>query len=183
MTSSAHPAGHTEHWPTRAERPGDTDAAAVRRVELAAFDTTEEADLVEALRADPEAWLPHLSWLAVSPDDGAAVGHALLTRCHIGDTPALALAPCAVLPAHQGQGAGTAVIRAALDAARDAGEHTAVVLGHPPYYPRFGFTPCAGHGITPPPGQEWPAEAFLALSLDGTPLPRGAVRYPKPFGL
>ncbi|MFC4493076.1 GNAT family N-acetyltransferase [Streptomyces ovatisporus] len=166
-------------WPARTER--REDISAVRRVNLAAFETAAEADLVDALRGDPDAWLPHLSHVALAGDE--AVGFALLTRCHIGDAPALALGPCAVLPEYQGRGAGSAAVRSALEAARAAGERAVVVLGHPPYYPRFGFTPCSGFGIAPPPGQEWPDDAFLALSLDGGALPRGSVCYAPAFGI
>ena len=179
-------------WPTRAERPGDV--AAVRRINLGAFETAAEADLVDALREDPDAWLPGFSCVALSGEpaesrsgepgsEAVPVGFALLSRCHVGDAPALALAPCAVLPGHQGRGAGSAAIRSALEAARAAGERTVVVLGHPAYYPRFGFSPCPDFGISPPPGQEWPREAFLALSLDGGELPGGTVRYAPAFGI
>ncbi|MBW1603460.1 N-acetyltransferase [Streptomyces sp. JJ66] len=172
-------------WTTRPERTdaegASADAAAVRRIHLDAFPASEEADLIDHLRASG-AWLPGLSWLAKTPQ-GEPVAHALLSRCHVADHPALALAPCATRPAHQGRGAGSAAITAALDAARAAGEHTVVVLGHPGYYPRFGFRPCADFGITPPPGHDWPTEAFLVLALDTGPLPSGAVRYPPPFHL
>ncbi|WP_310728752.1 N-acetyltransferase [Streptomyces sp. N2A] len=166
-------------WHTRPE--STEDIPAVRRINLAAFATAEEADLVDALRRDRSAWLPGLSYVADGPD-GTPAAHALLTRCHVDDVPAVALAPCAVLPAHQKSGAGSAVIRTLLDAARAAGERTAIVLGHPPYYPRFGFAPAASRfGILPP--QPWPDEAFLALSLDGSIPPRGTVRYAAPFGI
>ncbi|MBW1598981.1 N-acetyltransferase [Streptomyces sp. JJ38] len=169
-------------WHTRTEVPGDTlDAATVRRILRAAFDTPHEAELVDALRNGP-AWLPHLSWLAQTPD-GEPVAYVLLSRCHIGAAEALALAPCATLPEWQGGGAGTTLIHAALDAAREAGESTVVVLGHPDYYPRFGFRPCAEFGITPPPGHDWPGEAFLALPLTAAPPPAGPVTYPPAFGL
>ena len=177
--TSEHP---TASWPTRPEDPeAPGDAAAVRRINLAAFETAAEADLVDALRQDADAWLPGLCVLALAGDE--PVGFALLSRCHIGRTPALALAPCAVLPEHHGRGAGSAAVRSALEAARTAGERTVVVLGHPSYYPRFGFTPCSDFGIAPPPGQSWPYEAFLALSLDGGEVPAGTVRYAPAFGL
>lgn len=157
------------------------DVPAVRRINLAAFETAGEADLVDALRRDPAAWLPGLSYVAEAPD-GTPAAHALLTRCHVGTVPAVALAPCAVLPGYQKCGAGSAVIRALLEAARAAGERTAIVLGHPPYYPRFGFAPAAERfGILPP--QPWPDEAFMALSLDGSLPPRGTVRYAAAFGI
>lgn len=163
-------------WSTRAETTGDI--AAIREINLAAFDTTEEADLVDALRRDP-AWIKGLSTVTAD-DTGALVGHALLTRAHIGDTPALCLAPCAVLPRYQRAGAGSAAIRAALDAATQMGEHFVTVLGHPGYYPRFGFTRASVHGITMK--ASVPDEALMVLSLDAAPLPTGTIRYAGAFG-
>ncbi|GAA4706499.1 N-acetyltransferase [Pseudonocardia yuanmonensis] len=164
-------------WTTRPEGPGD--APAVRRVVVEAFDAPAEADLVDALRSDP-AWIDGLSVVAEAPD-GEIVGHALLTRCHVGEVPALALAPCSVLPAHQRTGAGSAAIRAALAAAEAKGERFVVVLGHPDYYPRFGFGRASAHGIRL--SADVPDEALMALSLTGDPLPSGIVRYPAPFGV
>ncbi len=135
---------------------------------------------MDALRVDP-AWLPGLSIVASAPD-GTIAAHVLLTRCHVDDAPALALAPCAVLPAYQRQGAGSAAIGAGLDAAREQGENLVLVLGHPEYYPRFGFTPASGYGIRPP--FDVPDEAMMALALDDTrAVPRGTIRYPGPFGV
>ncbi|WP_030251883.1 GNAT family N-acetyltransferase [Streptomyces violens] len=182
MTTSTSTAATS--WSTRPEAPDD--AAAVRKVNLAAFPTAEEADLVDALRADPDAWLDGLSWVAQAPD-GTVAAYALLTRCHIGGEPALALAPCAVLPAHQRRGAGSAAIRAALDAARERGERLVVVLGHPEYYPRFGFRPASRWGISAP--MEVPDEAMMALPLDAPgaesarPVPAGVIQYAAAFGL
>ncbi|MEV0354152.1 N-acetyltransferase [Nonomuraea sp. NPDC050680] len=161
----------------RAETP--EDAAAIRAVNLSAFPTPLEADLVEALRLDP-AWIPGLSWVGVAPD-GDVVAYALLTRCHIGQAPALALGPVAVSQAVQRQGAGAVVTRAALQAARELGESAVVVLGHPEYYPRFGFTIASGHGIGV--SFDVPDEALMAMSLDGSPLPAGTIRYAPPFGV
>jgi len=165
-------------WTTRPETAGDRQA--VRDVVLAAFPTPEEADLVDALRADA-AWLEGLSIVSLTPD-GTIAGHALLTRCHVDEAPALALAPCSVLPAYQRQGAGSAAIVAALEAARGQGENLVLVLGHPAYYPRFGFTPASGYGIRPP--FDVPDEAMMALALDDTrPVPAGTIRYPAAFGI
>ncbi|MGV4925295.1 N-acetyltransferase [Streptomyces sp. BHT-5-2] len=169
----------TTTWTTRPEIPGDT--AAIREINLTAFPTDHEADLVDALRADPDAWLDGLSLVSVAPD-GTLAGYALLTRCHIDDRPALALAPCAVLPAHQRQGAGAAAIRAALDAARTMGESLVVVLGHPGYYPRFGFVPASRFGIRAP--FDVPDEALMALPLDASrPVEGGVIRYAEAFGV
>ncbi|UYB42673.1 N-acetyltransferase [Streptomyces sp. Je 1-4] len=177
-SGSGDPAVASGPWRPRPETTADT--AAVRRIHLAAFETAGEADLVDALRRDPSSWLPGLSYVADAPD-GTPAAHALLTRCHVDEAPAVALAPCAVLPGYQKSGAGGAVIRALLEATRAAGERTAIVLGHPPYYPRFGFVPAVRFGILPP--QPWPDEAFMALSLDDSTPPRGTVRYAEAFGI
>ncbi|MEO3872578.1 N-acetyltransferase [Nonomuraea sp. B12E4] len=89
----------TLSWLARPEEARDVPV--IREVNLAAFTTALEADLVDALRKDP-AWIPGLS--IVAELDGVVAGHALFTRCHIDGSPALALAPCAVLPAHQRRG-------------------------------------------------------------------------------
>ncbi|MBO2454651.1 N-acetyltransferase [Actinomadura barringtoniae] len=165
-------------WTTRTET--GRDIAAVHAVNAAAFEQPAEAELVDALRTDP-AWLPGLSWVAEEPG-GRVIGYALLTRCHVDEAEALALAPVAVLPGFQKRGVGDAVVRAALDAARDQGERLAVVLGHPDYYPRFGFERASGLGIKA--AFEYPDEALMALVLDGaSTAPAGTVRYAAPFGV
>lgn len=166
-------------WNTRAET--GADIPVIREVVRAAFPTPEEAALVDALRADPEAWIEGLSLVAVDDAD-RPVGHALLTRCRIGAAPALCLAPVAVRPAHQNSGVGSAAVRAALAAAERLGERHVVVLGHPEYYPRFGFGRASAHGI----GLtiDVPDEALMALTLDAAhPLPAGTVRYAAAFGI
>ncbi|MBR8744576.1 GNAT family N-acetyltransferase [Nocardiopsis sp. MG754419] len=169
----------TRTWSTRPETGADIDD--IHAVNAAAFETEAEADLVDALRADDHAWIDGLSIVAET-EEGRVVGHALFTRCHVDGAPALALAPCAVLPAHQGTGAGAAAIRAGLASAALRGENLVLVLGHPEYYPRFGFTPASGFGVHAP--FEVPDEAMMALSLDPSRnTPRGTIRYPAAFGV
>ncbi|MEU3777575.1 bifunctional class I SAM-dependent methyltransferase/N-acetyltransferase [Streptomyces sp. NPDC032472] len=171
-------AGTGGAWRARPETAAD--AAAVRAVNLAAFDTPLEADLVDALRTD-DAWLPGLSYVAEAPG-GPVAAHALLTRCHVDGASALALAPVAADPAVQRSGAGSALVRALLAAARGRGESLVLVLGHPAYYPRFGFVPASRFGIRAP--FEVPDEAMTALVLDDSvPVPRGTITYPAPFGV
>ncbi|MEU9203851.1 N-acetyltransferase [Streptomyces sp. NPDC048332] len=166
-------------WTIRPETAGDI--AAVHAVNAAAFPTAAEADLVDALREDPSAWLPGLSYVAEAPD-GSLAACALLTRCRVGGVPALALAPVATVPAHQRRGAGQAVVRALLDAARVRGESLVLVLGHPEYYPKFGFVPASRYGIRP--GFEVPDEAMMALVLDGSAaVAQGTIEYPAAFGV
>ncbi|CAM06210.1 GNAT family N-acetyltransferase [Saccharopolyspora spinosporotrichia] len=165
-------------WRTRPETAADI--AAIRAVNLAAFPTALEADLVDALRAGP-AWIDGLS-IVVETAAGEIAGHVLLTRSHVDGSPALTLGPCAVLPRHQRAGAGSAGISAGLDAARAMGENLVLVLGHPDYYPRFGFTRASefGIGLT----IEVPDEAMMALALDPHGhVPSGTVEYPPPFGI
>lgn len=172
------PAPAGGRWRTRPETAAD--AAAVRAVNLAAFETPLEADLVDALRADG-SWLPGLSYVAEGPD-GSVAAHALLTRCAVDGAPALALAPVAADPALQRSGAGSAVVRALLAAAAARGEALVLVLGHPSYYPRFGFVPASRYGIRAP--FEVPDEAMMALVLDDSvPVPVGTIGYPAPFGV
>ncbi|MEU0297925.1 bifunctional class I SAM-dependent methyltransferase/N-acetyltransferase [Streptomyces sp. NPDC006175] len=166
-------------WTARTETAADVPA--VRDILLAAFPTAAEADIIDALRADPKAWIDGLSMVAAAPDSTPA-GYALLTRCHVDGQPALALAPCAVLPSAQRAGAGSAAIRAALAAARAMGENLVLVLGHADYYPRFGFTPASRFGIRAP--FEVPDEAMMAMALDDTrPVPTGTIQYPGAFGV
>ncbi|MFF2629234.1 GNAT family N-acetyltransferase [Kitasatospora sp. CB02891] len=161
---------------TRVELP--TDTAETRRVHMAAFPGPEEADLVDALRRDP-AWLPELSLVAVD-DREVVIGHALLTRLKIGSGKGLALAPVAVAPEWQRKGVGSAVVRAALTAAAEAGERVVVVLGEPGYYGRFGFEPASGHRISGP--FDVPDAYFQALVLPGADrAPHGMCRYAAPF--
>ncbi|MHC8564381.1 GNAT family N-acetyltransferase [Streptomyces albidoflavus] len=157
------------------------DIPAVREIVTAAFPTAEEADLVDALRADPQAWIDGLSVVAETADSTLA-GHALFTRCHVDGTPALALAPVAVLPAFQRQGAGAAAVRAGLDAARALGDNLFPAPGHPEYYPKFGFAPASRWSIRGP--FEVPDEALMALTLaPARPVPSGVIAYAAPFGV
>ncbi|MGI5358502.1 bifunctional class I SAM-dependent methyltransferase/N-acetyltransferase [Streptomyces sp. CA-252508] len=166
-------------WRTRPET--GADLPAVRALTTAAFGREAEARLVDALREDASAWLPELSYVAEAPD-GTVAAYALITRCRVGDEPAAALAPVAVAPGYQRQGAGQAVVRAVLDAARLAGERLVLVLGHPEYYPRFGFTPASRFGIRP--SFDVPDDAMMALDLDGSgKVPLGTIHYPRAFGV
>lgn len=173
----------TTAWTTRPETADDVEA--IREVNLSAFSTATDADLVEALRAT-DAWIEGLSIVSEDPE-GIIVGHALLTRCHVDGAPApatgaLRRAPCAVLPRVQKKGAGSAAIRARLQAARAKGENLVLVLGHADYYPRFGFTPASAFGVRP--SFDVPDEAMMALALDpAAETPRGTIAYPPPFGV
>jgi putative acetyltransferase len=94
---------------------------------------------------------------------------------------ALALAPMAVRPGLQKQGIGGRLIAAALDEARAVGAEAVIVLGHPDYYPRFGFSAALARNLASP----FSGEAFMALELLPGALTgkQGSVSYPMAFGL
>jgi putative acetyltransferase len=153
------------------------DAAAVARVHRAAFGSDEEPRIVEELRRSGDL-LTEISPLAEAGGD--VVGHVALSRGRLDDRPAVALGPIGVLPEHQRAGVGAALMHEAIARARAAGEGVIVLLGHPTYYPRFGFVRASRLGIAPP--FDAPDEAFMALELS----PRGAgaggrFRYPAAF--
>jgi putative acetyltransferase len=140
------------------------DYGAVFDLDVAAFEGDEEARLVGRIRSS-EGFDPRLS--LVAEREGRIVGHVVLSRIVIQapdrDVPALALAPVAVLPAFQRMGIGSSLIRAALTAAASIGYGAVIVLGHPDYYPRFGWVPASGYGIAAP--FSVPDRAFMALEL------------------
>jgi putative acetyltransferase len=124
----------------------ERDHTAVRQVNLDAFETTLEADLVDSVRP---AARPLVSLVAEL--DSAVVGHILFTPVTVRDgdatSKAIGLGPMAVLSELQSRGIGSRLVEAGLEACRELREYVVVVLGHADYYPRFGFRPAAEHGI------------------------------------
>ena len=157
------------------------DHPAIDRVHDAAFGGGVESRLVRAIRAAP-GFDADLS--LVAEVGGGVVGHVLLSPCAIeGDDgtrhDTLALAPVGVLPGHQRRGIGKALCRAVLEAARAKGHGVVIVLGHAEYSAALGFERASDHGVRPP--FDAPDEAFRVMSLDGRPIPPGAVGYPPAF--
>ena len=160
------------------------DFAAIHQVHLAAFDrpalggaAAPEAGLVDALREDGDA-VPALS--LVAEHDGEVIGHVVCSRARIGTRPSLGLGPIGVRPDRQRAGIGSALMHAVIGAADALDEPTIVLLGHPAYYPRFGFEPAVDHGIAPP--QDWSREHFLVRRLSTwSPEDRGTFHYAPAF--
>lgn len=152
------------------------DITAIAKLNQAAFGRADEARLVDALRAANRLTL---SLIAIA--DGEVVGHVAFSPVTItgvrGTTTAIGLAPMAVGPTWQRRGVGFRLIDDSLDRLRDAGHRVVVVLGHPGYYPRFGFAPASRVGL------RWehpaPDEAFMAIELVPGALAEvaGVVRY------
>lgn len=154
----------------------EMDRAAVQSLLSSAFAGLDEVQLVEALYSDP-AYIPDLDMVATMQDN--VVGHILFTRAHIQEslpgsisrrTPAVLLAPLAVDPEYQEAGVGSILVREGCERARMIGEKIVLVLGHPEYYPRFGFVQAMPYGIKPPhdvPGEAWMAKELQSAALDG----------------
>ena len=146
----------------RGEKPGDESA--IREVTERAFESSEfghngEAGLVEKLRSQNAA-----SISLVAEYDDRIVGHILFSpaaiewssrRCE-----GLGLAPLSVLPDFQRKGIGSRLIKDGLAAAAESSSEFVIVLGHPEYYPKFGFAPASATNV----GCEFegvPDEAFM----------------------
>jgi putative acetyltransferase len=162
----------TDAVSVRLEQPADADA--IRETNEQAFGAPLESRLVDALRSSPD----YLSLVAAI--DERIVGHILFTPVAIEppvDRRIAGLAPMAVRPEHQRSGIGGQLIRAGLEECLRRGYSAVVVLGHPEYYPRFGFVPAHTFGLT----CEFPSppEAFMAIELESGALTGicGLVRY------
>lgn len=156
------------------------DHKSVRRVNELAFGQPNEADLVDALRANAR---PYISLVAVV--DEQVAGHIFFSPVSIeseaGAFTATGLAPMAVLPEYQNQGIGTRLVREGLKECQRLGEHIVVVLGHPKYYPRFGFAPASLKGLRSE--YDVPDEVFMVAELTVGALAgrQGLVKYHPEF--
>ncbi len=155
------------------------DASAISALLTEAFPDGPEARLVERLRREAR---PYLGWIAER--GGQVVGHILFTpvRCESDPEARLfGLGPMAVAPAFQGRGIGTRLGHAGLAAAGDTGARAVVVLGHPDYYPRFGFRPASTAGLRC--AWDVPDEAFMIRPLNGDGLEglSGMIEYHPAF--
>lgn len=141
------------------------DRKLVSLIYKAAFGQPTEADLVETLhRTCPERLA------LVAEEQGQVVGHILFTPATVTTDSGekitgMGLAPIAVTPDLQGQGIGSRLVTAGLAILKEQHCPFVIVLGHPRYYPRFGFVPAEQHKIR----CQWPdvpTEAFMILTMD-----------------
>ena len=161
----------------RPETTADHDA--IGHVNSLAFGQDAEARLVDALRDGG-----YVRASLVADKDGQVVGHILFSDLPIvtqaGTVSALALAPLAVLPEVQNQDIGSALVRRGLEVCKEQGHRIVVVLGHPHFYQRFGFSSkLAAELESPYSGRE----SFMAVELLPGALVgvTGRVQYPPPF--
>lgn len=161
------------------------DYKEVYEVVKKAFEGAEHTDgneqnLVEKLRGS-EAFVPELSLVAEA--EGKIIGHILFTEVRVGKDTLLGLAPVAVLPEYQKKGIGGQLIEEGHRIARNMGYKGVVLLGHPTYYPKFGYKPSVEFGIKAP--FEVPVEVFMAIELKKDSLAgiEGVAEYAKEFGI
>ena len=163
----------------RREQPNDV--AAVRAINESAFGQPAEATIVDAIRAAcPDAVS------LVAADGNQVVGHILFSPVFVagenGSRQAMALGPMAVAPERQRQGIGSLLVQAGIDAIHQQDCPFIIVLGHPEYYPRFGFVPASSHGLR----CQWegvPDEVFMVMILDEAASAgvSGTIRYRDEF--
>lgn len=161
----------------RDEQAGDVPF--IHELNTLAFPTEAEADLVDVLR---EKARPLISLVAVPGD--TVVGHIMFTPVELGGNPSLkimGLAPMAVVPDQQGHGIGSKLVTEGLERCKKIDAGAVVVLGHPHYYPRFGFVAASTMNVDCE--YEVPDGAFMILELktDYLAASEGTIRYHEAF--
>jgi predicted N-acetyltransferase YhbS len=163
----------------REERSDDFEAIdeIVSAAFLAEFGTTTEAALVRTMRERGEL-VADLT--LVAEDDGRIVGHIAFSEVTLDGRSArgLGLAPVAVAPDVQASGVGSLLISTALELAEQHGWRFVVLLGHPGYYPRFGFRPAGAFDLT---GDYGDHDGWMVRPLGGATIPSGHVRFSSSF--
>lgn len=148
------------------------DVSDIRALNMLAFEGDEEANIIDRLRENCDSLLS-----LVAVESGRIIGHILFSPATIenenGTIRGMGLAPMAVLPAYQRRGVGSQLVERGIEILQQQSVPFVIVLGHPDYYPRFGFRPASRYGIR----CQWegvPDDAFMLLLLDG--------RYRKQIG-
>ncbi len=158
------------------------DLARIKEINDLAFEQEDEGKLVDKLR-QKDQFIPELSLVAEA--DETVVGHILFYPVIINSAnqkhTTLSLGPMSVLPEHQKKGIGGKLINEGLKRSKDLGFLSVIVIGHPEYYPKFGFTKASRWSIKVP--FEVPDEVFMALEIVEGELQdkSGIIEYPAEF--
>ena len=157
-----------------------SDIEKIWGVNSEAFETEDEATLVNALRSSGCIYLS-----LVAETENKVVGHILFTPVELSGIEnklkIMGLAPMAVLSQYQNKGIGSKLVQAGLEHCQSLGYDAVVVLGHPNYYPKFGFVPSVKYGIKSE--YEVPDEVFMILELTPACLKNhgGVIKYHEEF--
>ena len=157
-----------------------SDIAKIWEVNVEAFETKAEARLVNSLRDSGCTFIS-----LVADTESKVVGHILFTPVALTGNKSklkiLGLAPMAVLSQYQNKGIGSELVKTGLERCKSLGYDAVVVLGHPNYYPRFGFVPSINYGIKSE--YDVPDEVFMILELTPGSLKHqeGVIRYHEAF--
>ncbi len=143
-----------------------------------AFNRYNEVKLVHDLR-ETKQYKPELSLVATL--NGQIIGHILFYPIKTSDYETLLLAPLAVKPEYQRKGIGGKLIEEGLKQSGERGYGSVLVVGHPDYYPRFGFEKASIWDIRL--STNVPDEAFMAIELRENSLlgKEGVVELPQPY--
>lgn len=158
------------------------DLARIKEINDQAFGQEGEGRLVNKLR-EKDQFISELSLVAET--DETVVGHILFYPVKINSNlekhTTLSLGPMSVLPKYQKKGIGGKLISEGLKRAKDVGFRSVIVVGHPEYYPKFGFTKASNWSIKVP--FDSPDEAFMALEIVKGELQdkSGIIEYPLEF--
>lgn len=158
------------------------DYPQVTRVNDLAFGCTDEGILVETIRKNKE-FIPELS--IVAEKEHEVIGHILFFPIEIGSKdksfPSISLAPMSVIPKYQKQGIGGQLIKYGLEQCKKLGFRSVVVVGHPTYYPKFGFKRASAWNIFPP--IDVPDEGCMAIELEKDALKNvsGVIQFPAEY--
>lgn len=160
-------------------RENPSDIAEIGNVVAAAFGPVPYSDGTEPAVVDMLRETGAMTLSLVAEKDGNILGHIAFSAVTISGKTCgwFGLGPVAVLPEHQTQGIGTALVNASLTQLKELGAQGCVVLGNPAYYERFGFRANSALHFA-----DTPAEYFLALSFTDHQ-PKGEVIYHKAFYL
>lgn len=158
------------------------DYVEIRKINDLAFGQKNEGNMIEALRKTSDY---NASLSLVAEIKNKIVGHILFYPIKIKNEKkeytVLSLAPMAVHPAYQNKGIGSKLVKRGLEIAKAIDFNAVIVVGHPNYYPRFGFIPASNWELQLP--FDAPDNAFLALELKESTLKNGSgtVEYPKEY--
>lgn len=151
------------------------DKPAIQELVKRAFNRNDEAEIIQKLEADGDVVIQ-----IVADMEGQIVGHCLFYPVGVfNKLGAVGLGPMCVEPWVQREGVGKAMVESGLNHLREHGVSLVFVLGHPEYYPKFGFSTEHAEPFEAP----WKGPHFMARRLRYGPPMSGRLIFPAAFGV